>query len=69
LSGQRHDSNVSDVDEMQALQAVGVLNVRWRIARCSRSPQMDIAIMPLPDQVKKTDNKTAQEIEQQDINF
>ncbi|MCX5806618.1 MAG: hypothetical protein NT010_11220 [Proteobacteria bacterium] len=33
LSGQRHGSNVSDVDEMQALQAVGVLNVRRRIAR------------------------------------
>ncbi|MCX5806017.1 MAG: hypothetical protein NT010_08120 [Proteobacteria bacterium] len=30
LSGQRHGSNVSDVDEMQALQAVGVLNVRRR---------------------------------------
>ncbi|MCX5806082.1 MAG: hypothetical protein NT010_08455 [Proteobacteria bacterium] len=57
LSGQRHGSNVSDVDEMQALQAVGVLNVRRRIARRSRSPQMDIAIMPLTDQEKKTYNK------------
>jgi hypothetical protein len=63
LSGQRHSSNVSDVDEMQALQAGDVLNVRRRIARCSRSPQMDIAAMPLPDQVEKADNKTAQKAE------
>jgi hypothetical protein len=33
LSGHRHGRNVSDVDEMQALQAVDVLNVRRKIAR------------------------------------
>ncbi|MCX5805335.1 MAG: hypothetical protein NT010_04595 [Proteobacteria bacterium] len=59
LSGRLHGSNVSDVDEMQALQAVGVLNVRRRIARYSRSPQMDIAAMQSPDQVEKADNKTS----------
>jgi hypothetical protein len=63
LSGQRHGSNVSDVDELLALQAGDVLNVRRRIARRSRSPQMDIAIMPLTDQVEKADNKTAQKAE------
>ncbi len=69
LSGQRHIKNGSDVDGLQALQAVIVLNVRWRIARRSRPPQMDIFYMPLPDQVKKMDNKTAQETEQFDENF
>jgi hypothetical protein len=53
LSGQRHGSNVSDVDELLALQVADVLNVRRRIARRSRSPQMDIAIMPLTDQEKQ----------------
>jgi hypothetical protein len=64
LSGQRHGRNASDVDEMQALQAADVLNVRRRIARRSRSPQMSIPSMPLPDQVKKANNKTTQETEQ-----
>ncbi len=56
LSGQRHIKNGSDVDGLQALQAVIVLNVRWRIAKRSRPPQMDIFNMPLTDQVKKADN-------------
>jgi hypothetical protein len=42
LSGLWHIENGSDVDGLQALQAVSVLNVRWRIARRSRAPQMDI---------------------------
>jgi len=42
LSGQRHVENVSDVDEMQALKAEDVLNVRRRIAKRSISPQMNI---------------------------
>ncbi len=63
LSGQRHIRNGLDVDEMQALQAGGVLNVRQRIAKRSISPQMNISYMPLPDQVKKAD-KTTQKAEQ-----
>ena len=42
LNGQRHVENVSDVDGLQALQAADVLNVRRKIARRSRPPQMDI---------------------------
>jgi len=42
LSGQRHVENGSDLDGLQALQAVGVLNVRRRIARRSRAPKMTI---------------------------
>ncbi len=63
LSGQRHIGTVSlqakssknglDVDEMQALQAGDVLNVRWKIARRSISPQINIFYMPLTDQEKK----------------
>jgi hypothetical protein len=34
--------NGSDLDGLQALQTVGVLNVRRRIARCSRAPKMTI---------------------------
>ncbi len=33
LSGQRHIGNFADVDGLRDLQAVIVLNVRWRIAR------------------------------------
>jgi hypothetical protein len=42
LSGQRHVENGSDLDGLQALQTVGVLNVRRRIARYSRAPKMTI---------------------------
>ena len=42
LSRQRHVENGSDLDGLQALQAVGVLNVRRRIAKRSISPQMNI---------------------------
>jgi len=52
LDGQRHGRNAADVDEMQALQAADVLNVRRRIARRGRSPQMSISSMPLTDQEK-----------------
>ncbi|MCX5805823.1 MAG: hypothetical protein NT010_07125, partial [Proteobacteria bacterium] len=62
-----HGSNVSDVDELLALQAGDVLNVRRRIARRSRSPQMDIAIMPVTDQEKRA--KNTQEIKQYYENF
>jgi hypothetical protein len=33
LSGQRHVGDFADVDGLRDLQAVIVLNVRWRIAR------------------------------------
>jgi hypothetical protein len=56
LSGQQHIENGSGVDGLQALQAVSVLNVRWRIARRSRPPQMDIFNMLLRDQVKSRQN-------------
>jgi len=42
LSRQRHVENGSDLDGLQALQAVSVLNVRRRIARRSRAPKMTI---------------------------
>jgi hypothetical protein len=47
--GQRHIENGSGVDGLQDLQAVSVFNVRWRIARRSRPPQMDIFNMPLTE--------------------
>jgi hypothetical protein len=53
LSGQRHVGNGLDVDEMQALQAGDVLNVRRKIARRSISPQINISYMPLTDQENK----------------
>ncbi len=53
LSGQRHFGNFADVDGLRDLQAVIVLNVRWRIARRSRPPQINISEMPLTDQEKK----------------
>jgi hypothetical protein len=76
LSGQRHFGTVllrgksskifADVDGLQELQAVIVLNVRWRIARRSRPPQINIFArlssqwnlteMPLTDQVKSRQN-------------
>jgi len=53
LSGKRHGRNVSDVDEMRVLadrrRTERTLEGAWR----SRSPQMDISIMPLTDQEKK----------------
>jgi len=52
LSGQRHFGNFADVDGLRDLQAVIVLNVRWRIAKRSRTPQINISEMPLTDQVK-----------------
>ncbi|MCX5806188.1 MAG: hypothetical protein NT010_09015 [Proteobacteria bacterium] len=52
LSGLRLVRNDSDVDEMQALQTGGVLNVRRRIARRSRSPQISISSKPLTEQRK-----------------
>jgi hypothetical protein len=54
LSGQRHGSNVSDVDEMQALLTEDYTLRMSEGARRSRSPQMDIAIMPLTVQEKRT---------------
>jgi hypothetical protein len=42
LSGQRHVENDSGLDGLQALLAAGVLNVRRRIARRSRTPKMNI---------------------------
>jgi len=42
LNGQQHIGNGSDLDGLQALQAVSVLDVRWRIARRSRAPKMTI---------------------------
>jgi hypothetical protein len=62
--GQRHGRNGSDGDEMQALLtgngsiAKAVLSENYTIrmlegVRRSRSPQMDIPIMPLPDQEKR----------------
>ncbi|OPY76664.1 MAG: hypothetical protein A4E63_00003 [Syntrophorhabdus sp. PtaU1.Bin050] len=53
LSGKRHGRNVSDVDEMRVLadrrRTERTLEGAWR----SRSPQMDISIMPLTNQEKK----------------
>ncbi len=54
--GQRHIENIADVDGMQELQAVIVLNVRWRIAMRSRPPQINIFDMTLTDQVKSRQN-------------
>ena len=56
LSGQRHAGNGSDLDGLQALQAVNVLNVRWKIARRSRTPKMTIFHMPLSVQVNTSTN-------------
>jgi hypothetical protein len=58
MTGQQHGRNVSDVDKLLALQAGDVLNVRWRIAKRSRSPQMSIFSMLLTVQEKRA--KTAQ---------
>ncbi|MCX5805801.1 MAG: hypothetical protein NT010_07005 [Proteobacteria bacterium] len=54
LSGQRHGRNASDVDEMQALLTEDYTLRMLEGARRSRSPQMDISIMPLTDQEKRT---------------
>jgi len=56
LCGQRHFGNFADVDGLRDLQAVIVLNVRWRIARRSRPPQINISDMPLTGQVKSRQN-------------
>jgi hypothetical protein len=56
LSGRRHIGNFADVDGLRDLQAVNVLNVRWRIAWRSRPPQIRISDMPSPDQENKKRN-------------
>ncbi len=63
LSGRRHvgegfiarqyRATCSVLDGLQALQAEDVLNVRRKIARCSRPPKMDIPDMPLTVQENK----------------
>jgi hypothetical protein len=64
--GERHVENGSDLDGLQALQTVGVLYVRRRIARYSRAPKMTIfrhaADRPsehIDKQLLKNQNKTA----------
>lgn len=52
LSGQRHVGNFADVDGLRDLQAEDVLNVRRKIARRSRPPQIKVSDMPLTDQEK-----------------
>ncbi|MCX5812478.1 MAG: hypothetical protein NT178_08030 [Proteobacteria bacterium] len=47
MGEQRHVGDFADVDGLRALQAVIVLNVRWRIAKRSRPPQIKIPDMPL----------------------
>jgi hypothetical protein len=50
LSGRRHGRNVSDVDELQVLADRRRTERTSEGARRSRSPQMDISIMPLTSQ-------------------
>ncbi|OPX96160.1 MAG: formate dehydrogenase accessory protein [Syntrophorhabdus sp. PtaB.Bin006] len=56
LSGRRHGRNASDVDELRVLAGRRRTERTSEGARRSRSPQMDISIMPLTDQEKRTDN-------------
>ncbi|OPY61388.1 MAG: hypothetical protein A4E62_03090 [Syntrophorhabdus sp. PtaU1.Bin002] len=53
MSGRRHGRNVSDVDELRVLAGRRRTERTSEGARRSRSPQMDISIMPLTDQEKK----------------
>jgi hypothetical protein len=69
-SGQRHigggfiassiiEQHFADVDGLQELKAADVLNVRRRIATCSRTPQIRIFDMPLTDRVNKDKQRNA----------